>query len=348
MMLGSGKLAHLLLFTRQFEVAVNSGVPIAQALANIRVGDSRLTQAIEEIQASLGAGEYLSGALRKHPDLFEPLYLNLVRLGEETGRLASILTLLADRQEVELAQRGRLTSALVYPALVLAVTLGAGLAISLTVLPPFLKVLVEMEVSLPLLTRLLVGGIGLAGQPLTWVVVAALAFGWGTFLHQWLSSRPGRLHLEKVLREMPLLGPLLRDVSLSRWCAGLYVGLRAGLTTTASIGHAAASCDSPVLEDDGKVLVAMVTEGASVSEYLRTKTELYPRTVVGLVAIGEQAGKLPEMFFVLMNYFQEESEHRTKMLLGFVEPLLLGTVSVVAGTTMLALLLPLYSLLADL
>jgi type IV pilus assembly protein PilC len=336
---------QLLVFTRQIEVALRAGLPIHQAFEICVVDDPQLKAAVDETLKRMLSGAKLSKSLSRHPKIFSEMYRNMIRVGEQTGALHQVFGLLVKWLESENERSQKVRAALVYPAIVVLVTVVLGAFMGLVVLPPFLDVLEDMEVPLPLLSRGFVACVGLLSQPISWIILSIVTGLWLVFLKQWLATKEGRLSFDRLLRSIPILGPVVRDLSLMRLSAALSAVLRVGCTATDGLRQAAGSSGSAVLEEDVEILIAKLEMGESISSHMLDANHLYAQPMGSLVRVGEETGRLPIIFDVLRKYFREESEHQLDMLTSLLEPFLIGTVSILVGSVLLALLLPLYSYL---
>lgn len=171
---------------------------------------------------------------------------------------------------------------------------------------------------------------------------------WGYFLRNWLKSGSGKLTLDRFLRSLPGVGVLVRDTSLVRIFLFLQITSTVGLDLLKSLKISAQASGSSVIEQDFKGLVVTITEGSSIHGYLDRSSELYPKDVVGIISVGEEAGGMSDCFKYLGRYYEQEVEYRVDSLLAMLEPLLTALVSLFVGAVVLSLLLPLYSVLQKL
>jgi type IV pilus assembly protein PilC len=344
-MTSSSRTLALALFTKQLAVALNSGLPVQSALEVLGKSDDAFAKVVDGLLESISQGHRMSRALDGYPKVFSPLYRRLVQVGEQTGSFVTVFELLASWLERESKVSKKVVSALVYPLFVLGTTAIASILMAFTVLPSFLQVLEDLNAPLPLPSRILIALVKISLNPVSWLVAGGALGAWAFFFRQWLKSDDGRLSFEKAMRAVPVLGTLLRDLSLTRLFICLELSTRVGLDMRRSLLVSSAACGSLVVEEDFKYLLEAVQEGASVSEYMNGRKDLYPRNVSGLVNIGEETGKLAKIFGIIGRYYEDEVEHSVEIFIALLEPVLLGFVSVMAGGVMLALLLPLYNVL---
>jgi type IV pilus assembly protein PilC len=339
------KTPQLLIFTKQVEVALQSGLPVHIALDVCAGTAGPLQQAVQQVLKLIFRGETLSRALEDHPQIFGDLYRSLIQMGEKTGTLTEAFGLLAVWLEEENHRRAKVRTVLIYPALVLLVAAVMGGFTALFVLPPFLEVLTEIGAPLPLPTRLLMTMTGLITKPAAWVTLLLLIGAWVAFLKQWLATPEGRLSLDRVLLSVPILGHVLRDLSLMRMCAALSAVLQAGTDIVQGLQQASATAQSAVLEEDVQLMISKVQLGETISSHMESQAEIYPKTMSSLIHVGEEIGRLPRMFGLLKVYFEDEVEYQLATITALLEPVLIGGLALLVGGILLALLLPLYSFL---
>ena len=345
-------LAHtkreLAVYTKQLAVSLNSGIPLYDALEVVGESNRKFERLTVQILMSLGSGHTLSKSLRPHSKIFSPLFIRLVQVGEQTGGLYQVFGKLADWLERETEVLSRTQTALMYPLVVVLVTLACGFITTVAVLPPFVDILTQLNAPLPLPSRLLISAISIVSHPVAWLVGGGAIASWVYFLKQWLSAKDGRRTLELLLLSTPGLGTLCRDLTLARLFFALEMALEVGLDSVRSLRVASRACGSVLIEEDFNNLHQAIMEGSTINEYLVRRPEFYPPHVVGLFHVGEESGKLSAVVRSLARFYEDEVEYRQEMFLALIEPLLIGLVSFFSGCVMVALLLPLYNVLLTL
>lgn len=346
--LGLKRKTQLAVFSRELALLLQAGLTIQDALGVLIESHSDFGEALSVVQRSLSQGRKLSEALLAQSHIFGKVYGRSVALAEETGSLVAVFVRLADWQEKEMRILSKATQALIYPAFVILVSVIGALVFALSCLPLFTEVLQELGGTLPLPTQLLIGTVRTLTHPVAWFVVL-LALGlWALYLRSWLQSDDGRHDFEMLLRSLPVVGVLIRDLSLARIFASLRLTNLVGLNLAKGFRASAEASGSRVLVRDAKELTSAIMEGMPVHQYLETRPEFYPRDVVGLMCVGEESGGLDRCFSALSDYYEREVEYRVAAFLAMLEPLVTGLVSLFVGVIILALMLPLASVIRQL
>lgn len=346
--LGIKKKTQLAIFSKELALMLNAGLSIQDALEVLIKSHSSFQEPLNRVQQGLFNGARLSEAMNREADTFGKAYVHTVRLAEETGSLVAVFALLAEWQEREVKLLAKASQAFIYPAFVVFVSLLGALVFGVSCLPLFMEVLTEIGGTLPFVSQLLLTGTRLFLNPLSWFL-GFLALGlWAAFLKNWLATDDGLFEFEKLLRSLPYLGILVRDISLARVFVSLNLTTRVGLDMLRALKVSAQASGSAVLMRDFQSLMAAVTEGLNIHQYLESVPQLYPKDVVGLVCVGEEGAGLEKCFKYLSIYYEREVEYRLATFLAILEPLFTGLVSVFVGVVVLALLLPLSSVLEQL
>lgn len=336
----------VVIFTRQLASMLASGVPLAQAMDTLSHQPDApvFGEVIRLCGQRLETGSKLSHCLTFFPRVFPTIFVTMVAIGEETGALEDALERLAIWLERDDALRQRLKSAVTYPGFVLSLSVGLTLALFYTVMPGFISIFTDMKVELPLITRIVVAITNYLRNP--GAVLAGLAvLGLGLHaLRRWLATPRGWLSFFSVALRLPVLGPMLRFGGISRYCAAMEALLETGMDITRSLQLAAAASGSPVIEKDSALLVAsVISAGGMVSEHMRYADDVYPATMTNLVASGEETSQLSEMYGRCAAYYDMEMNYKVEALGAALEPLMLFLVSMVVGTIVLSVFLPMYS-----
>lgn len=336
-------------FTRQLTAMLAAGVPLLQALETLTPQDEypQFGLVIENLSAEINSGTHLSRALAYHPRVFSQVYVTLARVGEETGTLESSLDLLADWLEKEDSVRRKLLSAFTYPAGIFLVSLLLSVLLFTTVLPTFAKIFKEMQVSLPLLTRIVMGLTHLLCQPWAWAVTLlvslALYHAWGK---TW-ESPGGSRRLFGALQRVPVFGQLLYHGSLTRYAAAGQALLHSGIDVIKASRLAGQASGSPLLAQDGRRVIKSIEEGETLSTALQARPALYSATLIQMLQAGEEASLMPEMLTRVAHFHELELNSSIDTLSATLEPIMLLCVALMVGSIVLSIYLPMYSTLLN-
>lgn len=327
-----------------------AGVPLLQALETLQENEEcpDLGRVVTVCADLISAGHTFSQACSRFPRVFPTVYLNMISMGEQVGQLDQSLDRLAVWLEKDDALRQRVLSALTYPAIILAVASGLTLALFYTVLPGFLQVFRELNVPLPLITRLVMMVTDAVRSPAAWLLgVSLLGLSLGGV--QWvLARRRWKLAAYRQLLGVPLLGRMLVTGSLARFCSAAAALMTAGLELTRCYKLAAGTSGSPVLEKDATFLTRSIQEGELASAHMEANSEIYPSSLRHMVAAGEEVSQLPELLGRASLYYEDECNYLVSALSSAIEPILLALVAGIIATIVLSIFLPLYSYIGNL
>ncbi|MBT9587618.1 type II secretion system F family protein [bacterium] len=332
--------------TRQLATLLQGGTNIVVALEVLgsQVDDARLGLILNDISGKLQAGYNFSGGLSCFPNVFSPTFVGLVRAGESSGQLEGNLHRLATMLEAEAILLRKVSSAMIYPLFVLATTVVLTLFLFYTVLPNFVYIFEEMHVPLPWITRLLMWATHAVRNPGAWLVAV------GGLLHlAMLRKTPtGRAILYRFLQRVPLLGKALHYSALTRYCWIMESGVASGLPLSLAIRLAGEASGSPALEQDVAEVLACLQSGQPLSGHYTANSEIYSRLMGNLVALGEESSSLSTVLASLSHWFNEEADCRLQFFQATMEPALMAFVSLLVGTVVVGIFLPLYSFLGKL
>jgi len=329
--------------TRQFATLVGAGVPVAEALAAVAEQSEHpaLVRGLTVAEARLREGEPLADALAASPRVFPPLFRDLVRAGEASGALATVLARLADHAEASAALRARLRAALTYPAVMSAATVAVLAFLLAWVVPQLTQLFAETGTRLPLATRLLIAVTSVVGRTWWLLLLAGAGAAWG--LARWAATPAGRARLDAALLGAPLAGPIVRKAAVARFARTLGTLLAGGLPLDVALGIAGAATGNCRLADAVASAREAVRQGEPLAPALR-RTGVFPPLVVHLAAVGERAGALGAMLERAAAAYEREVETTIAAATALVEPLLVLVMGGVVLALVAAILLPLLDL----
>ncbi|MCW5866732.1 MAG: type II secretion system F family protein [Candidatus Eremiobacteraeota bacterium] len=338
------------LFTRQLSAMLLGGVPLLQALDTLQHNEDcpDLGKVVTVVADLIAAGHTFSNACSHFPRVFPSIYVSMASMGEHVGQLDQSLDRLALWLEKDEALRQRIISALTYPALILSVAGTLTLLLFYTVLPGFLQIFREMNIPLPLVTRVVMAITDIIRSPGGWLLgfsLFGLTFGGVQYV---LNRRRLRIIAYRWVLRLPGLGSMLKAGALARFSAAAANLIHSGLELTKCYKLAAASSGSPLLEKDAANLTKAIQEGELASAHMEGDRDLYPPTLVHLVAAGEEVSQLPELLGRAAAYYEEECNYLVECLSAAIEPLLLGGVASIIATVVLSIFVPMYSFIGNL
>ncbi|KKR81117.1 MAG: Type II secretion system protein [Candidatus Daviesbacteria bacterium GW2011_GWA1_41_61] len=334
-----------LMFTRHLGVMLRSGIPLAEAISTLeeQTKGKSFQEVLHQILQQINNGQTLAKALSLYPHVFDSLYINLIEIGEKSGKLEENLDYLALHLSKNYEFRKKIQGAMLYPAIVLLSTLIIGLGLSFFVLPKLVDLFASLDVTLPLSTRILLFA---AGTMKNYGVFIGLALTALFLLTSFLLQLPKIKPLWHVfLLKIPLFGGLLQNVELSTICRNLGIMLKSGLPITTTLEAESKALTNLVYREYLQNLLKSVDKGKTMEETLSAqKFSLIPHYMIKMIGVGEKTGKLEDTFIYLGDFFEEEVDNTTKNLANILEPVLLIIIGLVVAFVALAIISPIYEL----
>jgi type IV pilus assembly protein PilC len=333
-------------FTQNIAVLLSSGVSLGEALSIIAEDTANKAKSTlyEAIRSDLESGYPLSTALSHYPNTFDPIYLSLVKAGESSGELDTILNSLAKSLEKDARTKNQVKSAFVYPALILASLVGLSVVLVVFVLPKLTKVFEDLRVELPITTRILVGISSLVTNNLlvSGILFVGIIVG-GIFLLQVPAVKD---FAAKAAHKFPYIKNILLNSDLVHLSSTLALLLNAGVPIQNALDISAGTVGNPRLQNELKQTVTKISTGRMLSQSLR-ETSL-PKTFVALIGAGEQSGKIASIMETLNEHYQELLDTSIKNFTALLEPALTLIVGLVVGGVVISVLLPIYQFIGNL
>jgi len=337
------KRKELMHFSRQLAVFVRAGVPILESLEviNEEVMDKRFHQVIVEMVEALQAGDTFSAAAASHPEAFPEFYVGILTSAEMTGELDNVLNQLSDYIERETEAKGKLSAALVYPGIIMLMSIVTILVMAVFVLPRFRTFFASLHAKLPLPTRMLLGMTGLVTT--YWYLVVLVLVGGPIALGVTMRTKPGRAWLDAVALKIPVLGDLIAHSMLERICRVLSSMLRAGVPLPEAMSVTADSTNNAVWRRGIRSAREEMLEGQGLSGPL-TRTGLFPGAARQMFRVGEETGTLDEQLLIAAGYYSRELDHQIKRFTALFEPAVIVFMGLVVGFVAVALVTAMYGI----
>src|ERR1051325_3260845 len=341
----------LSIFTRQFSVMIDAGLPLVQCLDILgqQQDHKHFQQVLTQVRQDVEEGSTLAAAMARHPKVFDQLYTNMVEAGETGGILDLILQRLSTFIEKIVKLKRDVMSALIYPAAVILMAIGAIAVIMIVVIPQFQNIFLGLlgpGELLPLPTRIVVGiSEFLAG----WGGLAILAtvIGIVVALRYYYKTPGGRRILDTIILKLPVFGGIMRKIAVARFSRTLATLLSSGVPILQSLDITARTAGNVVIENAIMKVRAGVERGESFVDPLKA-TEVFPSMVAQMIGIGEQTGALDAMLGKIADFYEQEVDAAIANLLTLIEPLLIGFLGVTIGSIVIAMYMPLFTLIGKL
>jgi type IV pilus assembly protein PilC len=333
------------IFTRQFSVMLDAGLPLVQCLEILSEQEENRTfqGVIQAVRSDVESGSSLADAMRKHPKAFDALYVNMVAAGEAGGILDVILQRLSTYIEKAVKLTGQVKSAMIYPVAVIVIACFVVFIILWKVIPVFAQLFAGLGGELPFITRVVVGASNFVGRffPFIVGVVIAASFALGRY-HR---TYRGRRIIDGALLKIPVIGMLLRKIAVARFCRTLATLTASGVPILDGLEITAKTAGNAIVEDAIMAVRKSVEEGKTVSEPL-AETKVFPAMVVQMINVGEQTGALDQMLSKIADFYEEEVDTAVAGLMKLIEPLMITVLGAIIGTIVTAMYLPLYDVLS--
>jgi type IV pilus assembly protein PilC len=338
------KTRDIVIMTRQFATMINAGLPLVQALDILtKQADNKVLQAsVQDVLSDVESGNTLADALREHPRVFSPLYVNMVAAGETGGILDTILLRLAVFLEKNEALARKVKGAMIYPAVI---TIVAGLAIVillLFVIPTFQVMFASFNQVLPLPTRIVIGMSAFL-QGYWWALLACGALV-GLAFRRWMATSGGRLTFDRILLRLPVLGNLARKSSVARFTRTLGTLLSSGVTILDGLEITARTSGNRVIHDAILASRSSIAGGQSIAEPLR-QSGVFPPMVTQMINVGEETGDLDGMLTKVADFYDEEVDVAVEALLKAMEPAMIVVLGTIVGGMIVAMYLPIFGVI---
>ena len=338
------KQSEIAIFTRQFSVMLNAGMPLVQGLDAIaqQHPNEAFRTVLNQVRSDVESGSTLSAALAKHPKVFDSLFTNMVAAGETGGILDTILQRLSTFIEKIVKLKSALRSAMIYPSVILTVAIGVVIVILWKVVPVFRTLFEGFNVQLPLLTRVVIAVSEIVERfALLFVVVIVVgAIGFMKFYR----TEKGRHIVDKYLLKCPVLGDILRKIGVARFTRTLATLLTSGVPILEGLDITARTAGNAILEDTIHTLKQRIEEGGTMAEPMR-QSGFFPPMVTQMVSVGESTGEMDSMLVKVADFYEEEVDVVVANLLTILEPILMVFLGVVVGGIVVAMYLPLFKLI---
>jgi type IV pilus assembly protein PilC len=341
---GRVKLKDLAVFSRQFATMIDSGLSLLRALTILgeQTSNRRLGEVLTQVRAEVEKGTSLSAALAKHPKVFNRLYVSMVRAGEIGGFLDQVLVKVAETFEKEVTLRGKVRSAMTYPVVVFAMVLMIVSAMLIFIVPTFASLYESLGGTLPLPTRMLMAASNGLRRffPLIVLALAGLGFAY----KRWRATPAGRFRLDQFKLKVKVFGPLFHKTALSRFSRTLSTLIRSGVPILQALDIVADAVNNGVISRAVRDVQDSVREGESLATPL-SKHPVFPSMVVQMMAVGEETGALDTMLSKVADFYDQEVEAAVASLTSMIEPILIAVMGAAVGGMVIALYLPLFSII---
>jgi type IV pilus assembly protein PilC len=339
---------ELAIFTRQFSVMIDAGLPLVQCLEILAGQQENKTfqKILNSVRGSVEGGATLSTSMKQHEKVFDALYYNMVEAGETGGILDTILQRLSTYIEKNVKLKRAVKSAMIYPVSVLGIAAGVITLLLWKVVPIFVTLFNGLDVDLPLPTRIVIGLSNFVGS-IYGLMILVFAIGAGFALKFWYGTPQGRMAIDRLLLKVPVVGPVLRKIAVARFTRTLGTLISSGVPILEGLDITARTSGNAVVEKAISETRKAVEAGRSLVEPLK-ETDVFPGMVTQMIGVGEQTGAMDAMLQKIADFYEDEVDAAVKDMLTAIEPIMIVVLGVVVGGVVISMYLPLFSLISKL
>lgn len=334
----------LVIFCRQLYSLTKAGVPLLRSMKGLiqNCANKQLKEALEAVSNELTNGRSLSSSMQMYPKVFSPLFVSMIHVGENTGRLDEALLQLSHYYEQEVETRKRIKTAMRYPSFVISFILVAMFILNVKVIPQFTSMFSRFGVDLPLPTRILIGMSDFFVN--YWPMMIGVLLGCLFAFRAWLSTAAGRQKWDKFRLRMPIVGGIVNRAQLARFSRTFALMLKAGVPLNQSIALSAEALDNKFLESRLLEMKAAIEAGTSVST-TAVNANIFTPLVIQMISVGEETGRIDELLLEVADFYDREVDYDLKTLTARIEPILLVIVAAMVLVLALGIFLPMWGML---
>ena len=337
----------LAIFTKQFSVMLEAGLPLVQSLTILADQQENPTfgAALDEVRGDVEAGSTLAESMRKHPKVFDSLYVNMISAGEAGGILDVILQRLSVFVEKLVKLKRSLVSASVYPGIVITVAVGIVVAIMVFVIPTFAELFSNMNATLPLPTRMVMGLSDLMAAYIGYAVIGLIALVIAG--QRYYATESGHLRIDGLTMKVPIMGAVIKKIIIARFARTLGTLLSSGISILEAMEITALTAGNMVVQNVLMEARKQIQEGKTLAEPIK-QADIFPPMVIQMVSVGKQTGELDQMLQKMADFYEEEADTAIADFLTLIEPVMIVFLGGIIGGIVISMYLPIFSLIGKL
>lgn len=337
------KTKDLVVFSRQFATMIDAGLPLVQCLDILAAQQEKaeFKKILIDVKSSVEGGSTFADALRKHPKVFDDLYVNLIAAGEVGGILDTILNRLSGFLEKAEKLKGKIKGALTYPVAVIVIACLVVTGLLLWVVPVFEEMFAGFGQSLPAPTKVVVNMSKFLQH--YWYTIIGFIVGAGVFLKWFYKVPKGRRLMDQIFLKAPVIGDLIRKTAVARFTRTLGTMLSSGVPILEGLEIVSKTAGNVIIEEAVMKARMSLSQGKTLAEPLM-ETKVFPGMVTQMIAVGESTGALDNMLTKIADFYEEEVDQAVEALTSLIEPMLMAFLGVVVGGLVIALYLPIFQI----
>ncbi len=336
-------ISEMVMFSRQMYALLRTGIPINQAIGGIvrSVRNEYFAEVLRELQVDLESGQEMSTSIKQYPRIFPPLFVAMVGVGENTGRLDEAFLQISHYMEYDKETRMQIKSALRYPTFVIIAISIAIAVINIFVIPAFAKIFESADAELPLATQILMMTSNFFVSYWPIILVTLVVSTWG--VKAWVKTKSGRYRWDKTKLKLPLVGDIILRATLARFARSFAMSVGAGVPLTKALTVVAKAVDNHFVGEKVKDICNSVERGGTLTQSA-SETELFTPLVLQMLSVGEDTGIVDEMMLEVAGFYEREVEYDVKNLSSTIEPVLITAIGIMVLILALGIFLPMWDL----
>lgn len=336
----------IVVFTRQFSTMINAGLPLIQCLEILSTQSENKTFAktVAEVRIEVESGSTFADALKRHPKVFDELYVNMVHAGEIGGLLDTILSRLAKHIEKAMKLKSQIKSAMVYPSAIMGVAVIVITVLMIWVIPIFAKMFMEMsggKTGLPTPTQLVIDASNFMQSYIVYLLIAAGLIFYG--IKRYYATPKGRRVMDRLFLKMPIMGDLIRKAAVAKFTRTLGTLITSGVPILEGLIITAKTSGNKIIEEAIMTARQSISEGKTVAEPL-SKSDVFPKMVTHMISVGESTGALDAMLGKIADFYDDEVDAAVASLTALLEPMMMVFLGTVIGFIVIAMYLPIFKM----
>lgn len=337
------KLQDKVIFSRQFATMINAGVPIVQSLNILREQSEspKLKTTVADVSKQVEGGATLASALASHPEVFNAIYVNMVKAGETGGILDQVLDRLATQQEKDAAVVSKVRSAMIYPAVITTATVSAFFFLMTVIVPKLSSIFQDAGAALPWYTKLMLLISGFLVHD--WFIVIGGVVAVVVAFSRWRKTTKGRRTIDRLMLKAPIFGPILIKVNIARFARTFGSLMASGISVLDAINATKSALGSTVYQDELAAVAQKVKNGRPMSEHIRASKH-FPAIVGQMLSVGEETGQMDTILLKLADFYEKEVDTVVEGITSIIEPILIIVLGGMVGFIVISVFGPISSI----
>jgi len=343
--LGGVSLIEKMFFTRNLRVMIGAGLPLPKAIRILadQAKSKRFKTALLEIEEEITKGKSFAEAMAKYPDIFPDLFQSMIKVGGEAGTLEDVLNILTQQMERESELRSKIKSAMIYPAVIISTMIGIGILMLIMVVPKLAETFAELNIELPITTKIVIGFANFLTKK--WYLVIGLLIFFIFIVLRALKTTVGKKIIDNFTLKIPVIASIIRNTNSAYTVRTLSSLISAGVSLPRSLEITAGTLGNIYYKTAISQAVEKVRKGGKLSEALKPYENIYPLTVIQMIAVGEETGETSTILAKLADFFETEVGNATKNFASVIEPVLMLAIGAAVGFFAISMVQPMYSML---